>query len=329
VARATSRGGNPLLGAVVHSAKRLLAGTSPVGELEKKAFAELKKLPKAILKNYVKNWDELPVGTRGRLAGAVLSKISSNQPLTLKTVISAFQAVKSQQASISHPPHRFDPSIVFGLTDPFGGSVGVLLQDEKKAKGVSSVRMGSIKCVDPTGLGKGGINPDEIFMSTVVTSGDVAFDLKSSVYKFKKGDSRALSAADGKFWPGSDSNEPATEDIIIAVGLFEDDAEDLKKIPALIKSLTKSGTEIASVFIKNPATKTTVQEVAALAEGLVDGIAAALPETQFLGTQTIVVTPNGQVRDPNGKPIRKLTFLEKRRNGSVKFHYEATDIKVK
>jgi hypothetical protein len=323
--RAATRGGNPLLGAVVQQAKRFAEGKQPSGPLEKKAFAALKGVPKSILKNYTKNWDALPAATRNAIAGT-FSSIGTDRPLTPALVRQAFGV--GGKAAADAQPRPIDG--LFGLArDPFAGMLGVALQDKAKKAGanIKSIRLANIKCIDPTGFFPGKVNPDEIFMTAVVTSGTEAFDLKSSVYKFAKGQSKPFSAADGRLWPPPGKEAATEEDVTVAFGLFEDDSEDLKKIPALIKTLTKTGAGI--VGIVKPETAEVASKVAELSEGLIDGIAAALPETAFLGSESLVISTDGKIRDAAGKERSSVVFREVRRSGNVKFHYVLSDFSVK
>jgi hypothetical protein len=317
--RAAARGANPIPGIVLQEAKRFLAGEKPEGKLEEKVFGILKKIPKALLKEYVSDWDKIPADVRRKLVGAAALALDPSKPVTADSVRGLLRgggARASTNTSLGLP----------SLTDPFGGMVGVTLLQQSGDKGVTSIDFKTLKCINPTGVAPGKILKDEIFVQTVVVAGAASFERKSAVYKFKAGESKSLSSADARVFP-AEGGGASDGEVVLTVGLFEDDAEDIKKARDVVSKLSAAATAIVTVV--KPALAEGVQTATKTAEGIIDALAAALPETVLLGTETLVVRPDGSTVDKEGRAKTKLVYQARRKSGKLKFHYEIAPIAVK
>lgn len=317
--RAAARGASPIAGVVLQEARRFLAGEEPQNKLEEKVFGVLKKIPKALLKQYVADWDKVPGDIRRKLVGAASLALDPKKPITI-------DAVRGLLGGRAKAETKIDLGLP-SLSNPFGAMIGVTLAPQEGGKGVKSIDLKSLKCIDPTGLTSGRLNKDDIFLQTVVVVGDASFEKKSAVYRFKAGESKSLSAADARVFPGDNAGD-AGADVVVTVGMFEDDAEDIKKARDVVSKLSAAATAIVTVV--KPGLVGKVQTATKTAEGIIDALAAALPETAFLGSETLVVKPDGSIVDGAGKKITKLTYQQQRKSGkSLKFHYEIAPISVK
>jgi hypothetical protein len=318
-ARATSRGATPVAGLVLQEARRFLAGEESKNKLEEKVFGTLRKVPKALLKQYVSDWDKVPGELRRKLVGAAALALDSSQPISIDLA----RKLLGNRERAEVEPRLGLPS----LADPFGGMVGVMLaQQQSGAKGITSIDLKSLKCIDPTGHGKGKVNKDEIFFQAVISAGNGTFEKKSGIYRFKAGDSKNLSDDDARVFPGG-GVESSEGDVVITVALFEDEVEDIKKAKDVIGKLSTVATAI--VTAAKPALAEKVQTAAKTAEGIIDALGAALPQTALLGTETVVVHADGSLTDKDGKGRTKLNFQAQRKSGKLKFHYELAPITVK
>jgi len=319
-ARAGNRGANPLAGVVVQEARRFLAGEQPQNKLEERVFNTLRKVPKALLKQYVADWDKVPGEIRRRLVGVAALALDPSKPITVdgvRTLLKANGTGGQSTSQIGFPK----------VLDPFAGLVGVTLAANPLQGGkISSIELKTLKCIDPTGFTKGKINKDEIFLQTVVVANGASFDKKSAIYRFKAGDSKDLSDDDARIFPGGGA-ESSEGDVVVTVALFEDDAEDIKKAKDIVSKLSTVATAIVTVV--KPALVEKVQTAAKTAEGIIDGLAAALPETALLGTDTIVLRPDGSLVNKEGNPKTKLNYQARRKSGKLKFHYELAPISAK
>ena len=192
-------------------------------------------------------------------------------------------------------------------------------------KGIASVDLKTLKCINPTGVSAGKVNKDEIFLQTVVVVGTGSFEKKSAIYRFKAGESKNLSGEDARVFPGG-AAESGDADLVVTVALFEDDAEDIKKGRRdVVSKLSSVATAI--VTAAKPALVEKVQTATKLAEGIIDGLAAALPENVLLVRKAWSRPDRSQPR--KARPRTKLTYLSKRKSGKIKFHYEIAPITVK
>ena len=319
--KAAARGSSPIAGVVLQEARRFLAGEEPKNKLEEKVFSTLKKIPKALLKQYVADWDKVPGEIRRKLVGAAALALDPSKPISIDAVRGLLS--NGNKARAESEPRLGLPT----LLDPFGGMLGVaIVQPPSGSKGVSSIDLKSIKCINPTGFSGGKVNKDEIFIQTVVTVGSGSFEKKSAIYRFKIGDSKPLSDDDARVFPGS-SGEAGEADIVVTVGMFEDDAEDIKKARDVVSKLSTAATAIITVV--KPALVDKVATATKTAEGIIDALAAALPETAFLGSETVVIRPDGSLVDKEGRAKTKLSYSAKRKSGKLKFNYEIAPIVVK
>ncbi|HVJ81073.1 MAG TPA: hypothetical protein VNC50_08390, partial [Planctomycetia bacterium] len=288
--KAASLGGTPALAALLQQARRVAAGESPSGALEGKVFKALKKVPKSVLKDYLKNWDLTPKDVRDRILGPAEALLSTKAPLTLDLA----RRVLGAKAG--------------------GARNGSQSQ-------ITSILVTKIKCVDDTAeLGR-----DEVFATYLVVSGAKGFDRTTTAQAFKKGEERTFSGKDARIWPPEDDADAKTsEDVLVTVSLIEDDAGDIARTRDLVKSLVKGAGEILTA-----AGKEEIAKFAPAAETLVDGISAALPTNRLLGSDSLVVQPDGKTTDENGKAKKSFTVIQKRKNGKVRSQYEIKGIVVR
>src|SRR5262249_46356895 len=132
----------------------------------------------------------------------------------------------------------------------------------------------------------------------LVISGDTVFDKKTSVYTgFVSGLQQGFNAADAKLWPPADqANLVATQDVTITASFFEDDSGDISAIASVLDAAVNLVFDILGAAGK-PAP-------ADLQKGItdfIDAVAAALPLSQLLGADTMVVKTNGQKTNLNGQ----------------------------
>ena len=72
-------------------------------------------------------------------------------------------------------------------------------------------------------------------------------------------------------------------------------------------------------------------EIAAFApaaEQLFEGVVAALPDTQFLGSDSLQVKPTKQAVGANGQPKSVPGGPEDAKNGKIKFRYEIFGLQI-
>jgi hypothetical protein len=282
-------GGSPLLGLTIQQVRRFLSGARPSGPLETKTFARMGRVPRGTLAEYVRNWDALPAATRQRILGPQGGQADPATPLTGEVIRSVLG-------------NRGGPS---GAADP----------NATAAARVSSVRFLQLKCDNPADARK-----DEIFYTCLVSSGTIAFDNVSDIYKgIKRGDVKNFSARDSQFWPRFNTNAQATSDIAVAVGLYDDDS-GIRRV--VVDLLTTLGDVAGDISANSGQTGTAV---ATGFQNFLEGSAAVVGSARFIGADAMVVRPNKQVVGTNNAAKSSLVFT---RNGVNDVVYRFQSIQV-
>lgn len=309
VADQQAAGGNAVQAMLIQQMRRFDAGKTPETKLEEKVFASLKAAPRGKINEYIKLWDKLPATTRNAFLGQAATKIDANTGLT---------AAKAKELITAMPNVR-----------------GLVNQPAGKAQNgtVKGVNITSVKCVDETNPEAFG--QDEVFaLHTVVVGGTGPATKQTAVLReFDDGITKLFSATDKVAFPLAGLNATPGAEVLIVTTLFEDDGTVLIEVLNTLKPLIEAAAIIAiEAFAEGkniPLDDATKEAIKSGITGVVNGGIAALSNllVQPLGTDAIVVRPNGTVVGTNGAPKTKMTF-RRVQNGDLKHEYELSGFEV-
>lgn len=276
----------PLTAAVVNQVKRFQSTGGRAGsDLEQKTFAALRKVPGASLTDYMKNWDALPAAVRTAATGGV--NLPTAQPLTADVV----KSVVSPRLRSARRPGGNGAAAPAATGQP-----------------VSAVQFTQLRCINKTD----GLGGDEVFATYLTAFAGTAFDKTTSVYlDMRNGATQTIRAADTGVFPPAGGPANTNAPLLISAGLFDDDSADKARVVNLVNALIDVAANVLTA-----AGQDQIAEFADDAKALFASIAASLPDTRFMNSDSLTITnrqANKQVLT-----IRKLANVGNR----VKFHYE-------
>jgi len=305
--------GNAIQAVLLHQVRRFLAGKKPETKLEEKTFAILKTAPKGTLQDYTKDWDKIPKADRDTILGSAAKELDDNKGLeasAVKKLVSNMPQVKTLRA-----------------TKPTATPTGT----------IKKVTIPTVKCIDETNpefLGS-----DEIFAIHTVVVGTTPPQVKRTglLTGFDDGVTKNFADADATAFPLPGQSSIDGAEVVIVTTLYEDDGSGLADFIKFMKPLIEVAV-VAAVDALNGTDesgkdkKLTDVEKALIKLAVDAAIAAALgPIEKFLveplGTDSIVIKPDGSVVSDSGGAKSKMTF-KKVKNGDVKYHYELTGFGV-
>lgn len=305
-----AEGGNPIQAMVVHQVRRFVAGEPAKTKLEEKVFAALGKAPKGTLEKYLKDWDKLPVATREALLGPAARDLDPKVGLT---------SDKSKKL-VQGMPQIARLKIGKGEPKAAAGTV--------KSVGIRTVKCNSETLPKPFGQ-------DEVFAIHAVfvgTSGPV-FKQTKLLREFDDGVTQAFPEADKGVFPLPGLTPSPGAEVTVLTNLFEDDGAILIGVLNVLKPLI----ETVAFLVLEPiieAKGVTLDEAGKEAlkagiKGVIDGAIGTLGNllTQPLGSDIIVVRPNGAVVGSNGAAKTKMSF-RRVSGGDLKHDYELSGIEV-
>lgn len=301
VAERKATGGDAVHSMILHQVRRFVNGKKPETKLEEKTFAVLRKAPGDTLSTYLKLWDKLPQATRDTLLGPA-NALDANKALDsaqAKKLVSAMSQLRTVRPE--------------GQPRTLSGTV----------KGVS---IPVVKCVDETN--PEALGSDEIFaIHTVIAGNGEPVIKRTGVLKgFDDGVQKSFPAADAAVFPLPGQTPADGAEIFVVTTLYEDDGSGVVAVLNLLKPLIEVGVIVAVETLNGDKKKLTDVEkvlikvaVAAAIAGVSGPLADLL--VQPLGTDSIVVRPDGSIASENGGTKDKMVF-KKVKNGDVRFEYE-------
>jgi hypothetical protein len=302
-------GGNAVQGMILHQVRRFVAGKKAETKLEEKVFAALSKAPKGTLNQYLKNWDALPAATREALVGAAGKQLDPNK---------ALDAEQSKKIVREMPRLGRLKSGKAGGTQP-----GI----------VKGVNITTVKCVDETNPEAFG--QDEVFALHAVVVGTTGpvFKQTAVIREFDDGITQLFSAADKVAFPQPGLSPTVGAEVLVLTTLFEDDGAVLIQVLNALKPLIETAIVIVLEAVAEskdiPLDDAAKEALRTGVKGAVDGAVTALGNllVQPLGSDAIVIRPNGTVVGTNGAAKSKMTF-RRVKNGDVKHEYELSGFEV-
>lgn len=308
VAEQKAAGGNPVQAMLLHQVRRFLAGKKAETKLEERTFAALAKAPKDSLTTYLKNWDALPAATRDALVGAAGKQLDTNKALD------AAQSKKFVRAI----PQAAKLNTKAGT--PQQGAV----------KGVN---ISTVKCVDETNPEAFG--QDEVFALHAVVVGTTGpvFKQTGVLREFDDGITQLFPAADKVVFPQPGLTPTAGAEVMVVTTLFEDDGAVLLQVLNTLKPLIETAIILVIEGVAEakdiPLDDATKEAIKTGVKGVVDGAISALSNllVQPLGSDIIIIKPNGTVVGTNGAAKNKMTF-KRVKNGDVRHEYELLGFEV-
>lgn len=304
-------GGNVVQAMVLHQMRRFVAGKKAETKLEEKVFAALAKAPKDTLQTYLKNWDKLPVATRDAMLGTAGKQLDADKALdsaqTKKLVKEMPRLAKLK----------------------FGGNKGAAPQPGA----VKGLNITTVKCVNET-------NPeffgqDEVFALHAVVVGTTGpvFKQTAVLREFDGGVTQLFSATDKVVFPQPGLSPTQGAEITVVTTLFEDDGAVLIQVLNALKPLIETAIIIVLESVAEakdiPLDDAAKEALKTGVQGAVNGAIAALGNllVQPLGSDIVVVKPNGTVVGTNGAAKNKMTF-KRVKNGDVIHEYELFGFEV-
>ncbi len=138
--------------------------------------------------------------------------------------------------------------------------------------------------------------------------------------------------ADATVFPLTDLDADGTAEVFIVTTLYEDDGAGVVAFLNLLKPLIQVGVILAVEALNGDEKKLSEVDKALIKIAVDAAMKAALGKlekvlVQPLGTDSIVVKPDGSVVAENGGNKTKMTF-KKVKNGDVRFHYELSGFAV-
>jgi hypothetical protein len=306
VADRKATGGNAIQAMLINQVKRFNAGKKPETKLEEKTFAILKTAPKGSLEKYEKAWDKLPKADRDTILGPAAKDLDESKGLdgaVAKRLVAAMTQVKSLKG------------------EPRSALSGT----------VKKVSIPTLKCLDETNpeVGK-----DEIFAIHTVIVGNSAPQVKRTAILdgMKDGVSKNFAAADADVFPLAGLTPTEGAEVFVVTTLYEDDGAGLVAFLNFLKPLIQTGVVLAVEALNGDAKKLTEVEKVLIKLAVDAALSAASgPLQDFLvrplGTDSIVVKPDGSVTAENGGAKNKMTF-KLVKNGDVRFNYELSGFNV-
>lgn len=300
--------GNAVQAMIVNQVQRFLAGKKAETKLEEKTFAVLKAASKDTLQDYLKDWEKIPKAEREALLGSAAKSLDTSKGLDAavarKLMLAMPQAKGVKRQAAAAPP----------------------------AGTVKKVNIPTVKCVDETNPERAG--SDEIFAihTVIVGNGQPQVKRTGVLKEFDDGETQNFPDADATVFPLTGQTPTDGAEVFIVTTLYEDDGVGVVAFLNLLKPLIQVGV-ILAVEALNGDEKTLSEVDKALIKIAVDAaMKAALGKlekvlVQPLGTDSIVVKPDGSVVAENGGNKTKMTF-KKVKNGDVRFHYELSGFAV-
>lgn len=294
----TPQEGNPLLPALINTVRRFNDGAKPGNDVEKAMFAQLSKAPKQALKDYIKDWEKIPLAVRQRMAGPELAKMDAKTPLT-------GERLKE-------------------LVEKVGVKPAAKLPRSNNQPAVAQVSVKTLRPLDTTGEVR-----DEIFAVYVVGTGNQLFTKTTSVLTgVKNGEDKNFPAGDRVIFPPPEQPGLVSfEDVLVTATLFEQDG-NVALVANLVKVLVDS--IIVGVAVATAPAGAGAAGFVAPANLLIDQIASAFPEAQTLDTDTFRATPAGQLLAiGNNNPKTELKFKTTQKKGPGPFDFRLIGLDAK
>lgn len=301
--------GNAIQAMMLNQVQRFLAGKKPETKLEEKTFAVLKAAPKQDLQDYLKDWEKIPKADRDAILGSAAKQLDVNKGLesaVARSLGANMPAVKALKAAGPAAPA------------PSGT--------------VKKVTIPTVKCVDETN--PEAIGSDEIFAihTVFVGTGEPQVKRTGVLTELDDGESKNFSDADATVFPLTGLAPTAGAEVFVVTTLYEDDGTGAAKFLSLVKPLISLGVVLALDAVIDPKEKFTEVQKALLKIAVDAAVSAAIGKlekvlVQPLGTDSIVIEPDGSVVAENGGAKTKMTF-KKVKNGDVKYSYELSGFAV-
>lgn len=301
-------GGDAIQAMLIHQIRRFTTGKRPETKIEEKTFAVLRTAPIQSLNDYIKNWDKLPKTTRDTLLGPAAAQLNPNAGLAEGTA----RTLVNQQVARRG----------VGKTAPAKTATGT----------IAGVRFGQIRCIDETNPEV--LGSDEVFAihTVIVGNGEPQIKRTGLVNGFDDGVVKAIPAADAGVFPLAGQSPVPDAEVMVITSLFEDDGSGLEPVFNILRPLIGTAVVLAVEALNGDAKtltelqKTAIRVAVDSAIGALEGPLSELL-TQQLGSDVIVVRPNGQIVSETGAPKSTLRF-RKVKNGDVRFDYEISGITV-
>ena len=293
-ARFQKSGGSPLQGAFVNLVRRANANAKGTDAQDARLLNIVKKINPKTRQKYISLWDSLPGNVRSRLLGPN-SALATGKGSCDSATVGKIVASLPKQIRQPSPPEKTS---------------------------VKNVQIRQLVCVDETDPEF--VGSDEVFVIYTVIQGAKVFDpQKTKIYTgLDSGKTAQFTGADVTVFPPA-GQQPGQGDIEIAASIFEDDSADQAEIAALLSAAADAATEILQTAGKDKAANVTK----AISEFL-DAVVSVFPSTQFLGSDVIVVRPNGQLVSTTGQSKSSLSVRRLNRFNNQTSRYDLTNIQV-
>jgi hypothetical protein len=308
IAERRAVGGDAIHAMIIHQVRRFTSGKKPQTKLEEKTFAALRAAPKGSLETYLKNWDALPKASRDALLGPAANQLDPNKGLDAQQ---GAQLVKNmaQLRTVRNAAPR-------------SGIAGTI-------KGVS---IPTVKCVDETNpevIGK-----DEIFAIHTVIQGEGDPQVKRTglLTGFDDGVSKNFASADASVFPLPGQTPTDGDEVLVVSTLYEDDGTGVVAALNFLKPIIQVAVIVVIDSFRDGNNKLNELEKAAIklaVDAAIKAVSGPLSDllVQPLGTDSIVILPDGSVTSENGGNKTRMRF-RKVKNGDVRFDYELTGFAV-
>jgi hypothetical protein len=302
VASRQASGGNVIQAMLLHQMRRFSAGRKAETQLEEKVFAILRKAPGNSIAEYLKDWEKIPVATRATILGPAAAQLDGNKGLDSAQVKALASAMPQVRAIRKDSGPAAAGGTVTGVTIP------------------------TVKCVDETNPER--LGSDEIFaIHTVISgSGDPVVKRTGLLTEFDDGVQKNFAGGDATVFPLQGLSPAPGAEIYIVTTLYEDDGSGVIAVLNFLKPLIEASTVLIIDSFRDEDNKLNAVEKA-LVKLAVDGAISAVTGplgnllVQPLGTDAIVVNPNGTISNENGGNKTKMSF-RKVKNGDVRYDYE-------
>lgn len=301
--------GNAMQAMLVNQVERFLAGKKAETKLEEKTFAILKSADKDALGAYLKEWQATPKATRDAILGSAGKQLDVNKGLDSAVARSLGANMPAVKALKAAGPAAAAP-----------------------AGTIKKVSIPTVKCVDETN--PEAIGSDEIFAihTVIVGNGQPQVKRTGLLTEFDDGESKNFADADATVFPLTGQSPTDGAEVFVVTTLYEDDGVGLAAFLNLIKPLIQVGVVLAVEALNGEDKKLSEVEKTLIKIAVDAAMKSAIGKlekivVQPLGTDSIVIRPDGSVVAENGGAKTKMTF-KKVKNGDVKHSYELSGFAV-